>query len=59
MGRKSQICSCGADHTTSDSVYRLLNVTGHLEDGNFREDDSADGDGTIFCVACDKPIEGV
>ena len=56
---KSTFCSCKADHTADDSVYRLLNVTGHLdESGCFQEDDSADGDGTVFCVSCDKPVKG-
>ena len=59
MAKKSPFCNCGSDHTKDNSVYRLLNVTGHLEDGSFKEDDGPDGDGSVFCVQCDQPVKGV
>jgi hypothetical protein len=56
---KGACSECGANFLTEDSVYRIYNVTGHLSfDGEFHEDSSLDGDGTVFCSNCDKPVKG-
>lgn len=55
--KKSKKCTCKADHTEEDSVYRLYDVTGHLEqNGQFVEDSGLSGDSTVYCATCDKPI---